>query len=90
MHPARLIQGIQRLGRLPGNTQYGRRIEQAPPGRVSLERGAFQPRHDQELRRPLELRVQDRNQVWVRNLAANLGLARKHFNGHGVLLTIFM
>ena len=90
VHPARLVQGVQGLGRLPGDPQHGRRIEQAPRGRIGLERRAFQPGHDQELRRPLELRFQDRNQVRMRNLAANLGLAGEHFDGYGVLLPTFM
>ena len=90
VHPARLVQGVQRLGRLPGDPQHGRRIERSPCGRVGLERRAFQPRHDQELRRPLELRFQDRDQVRMGNLAAKMGLAGKHFDGHGVLLPIFV
>ena len=90
VHPTRRIQGTQGLGRLPGDPQRGRQIEQAPRGGVGLERGPFQPGHDQKPRRPIELGFQDRNQVRMRNLPPNPGLAGKYFDGLPVLLPIFM
>ena len=88
MPPARAIERVQRLGRLPRDPERGGHVEPPPGGGACFQRRAFQPRHDEVVRVALKLRVKDSYQVRMPDFGRRTGLAGEHVAGERIVLPI--